>query len=202
MSRSLQSALLRGQLTDRQSIRRYLEGGNATLTIESKSGTRFTFRFRQPDPVDLRDPAQVANGLRHAKRGRCIWVSVLNGPDNESNYAFIGTIFPDRSTTDIRPSGRSKVGLDAPSAQAVQWLLRQTYLGTNDEALFGRATIWHEGRCGRCGRKLTVPESVATGFGPECSSQLGIVRASVERTQQTLELGDPELEAAPYARPQ
>jgi hypothetical protein len=28
--------------------------------------------------------------------------------------------------------------------------------------------IWHEGRCGRCGRKLTVPDSIAIGIGPDC----------------------------------
>jgi len=152
---------LRGMLLTRALIRAYIEGGNATLTIQSKvTNDRFTFRFRQPKHE--RDP-------QHHKP---IWVSVLNGPDNESSYAFIGSIFPDRSTTELRPSSRSKVGLDAPSAQAVAWLLRQVYLGTNDDALFGRASIWHEGRCGRCGRKLTVPESVESGFGPECITRI------------------------------
>jgi hypothetical protein len=28
--------------------------------------------------------------------------------------------------------------------------------------------VHHEGRCGRCGRALTVPESIESGFGPEC----------------------------------
>jgi hypothetical protein len=150
-------AVLRGQLTDRVAIRRYLEGGNAKLTIQSKTTQdRFTFRFRQPQ--NERDP----------RDHKPIWVSVLSGTDNETNYAFIGTIFPSRSTTEIRPSPRSRVHLDAPSAVAVAWLLRQVYLGSNDEALFGRATIWHEGSCGRCGRTLTVPESVSSGFGPEC----------------------------------
>jgi len=27
-------------------------------------------------------------------------------------------------------------------------------------------------RCGRCGRVLTVPESVESGFGPECIGRL------------------------------
>jgi hypothetical protein len=31
-----------------------------------------------------------------------------------------------------------------------------------------RCTVHHEGRCGRCGRTLTVPESIESGFGPEC----------------------------------
>lgn len=155
------SGELRGVLRTRTLIRAYIEGGNATITIQSKAtNERFTFRFRQPKHE--RDP-------RHHKP---IWVSVLTGSDNNTCYSFIGSIFPDRSTTEIRPSQRSKVGLDADSAKAVAWLLRQVYLGTNDEALFGRATIWHEGRCGRCGRKLTVPESVSSGFGPECITRI------------------------------
>jgi hypothetical protein len=28
--------------------------------------------------------------------------------------------------------------------------------------------VWHEGSCARCGKKLTVPESIESGFGPEC----------------------------------
>jgi hypothetical protein len=28
--------------------------------------------------------------------------------------------------------------------------------------------VWHEGRCGACGRRLTVPESIERGLGPEC----------------------------------
>jgi hypothetical protein len=33
--------------------------------------------------------------------------------------------------------------------------------------------IWHEGRCGRCGRRLTVPESIESGYGPECIGKIG-----------------------------
>lgn len=33
--------------------------------------------------------------------------------------------------------------------------------------------IWHEGKCGRCGRQLTVPESIESGFGPECVKMIG-----------------------------
>ena len=30
----------------------------------------------------------------------------------------------------------------------------------------------HEGRCGRCARRLTVPASVASGIGPECAKMV------------------------------
>ena len=31
--------------------------------------------------------------------------------------------------------------------------------------------VHHEGKCGKCGRPLTVPESVKTGLGPICSGK-------------------------------
>lgn len=29
--------------------------------------------------------------------------------------------------------------------------------------------LWHEGKCGKCGRRLTDPQSIERGLGPECS---------------------------------
>jgi hypothetical protein len=34
--------------------------------------------------------------------------------------------------------------------------------------------LQHAGKCGRCGRKLTVPQSIETGIGPECASIMGL----------------------------
>lgn len=39
--------------------------------------------------------------------------------------------------------------------------------------------IYHIGRCGRCGKKLTTPESILTGLGPECSKLCGIPRVKL-----------------------
>ena len=30
--------------------------------------------------------------------------------------------------------------------------------------------VWHEGVCGRCGRTLTNPDSIASGIGPVCAA--------------------------------
>ena len=32
-------------------------------------------------------------------------------------------------------------------------------------------TVWHEGKCGACGRKLTVPDSIKSGIGPVCAAR-------------------------------
>jgi hypothetical protein len=39
--------------------------------------------------------------------------------------------------------------------------------------------FWHEGRCAACARRLTVPQSIATGFGPDCADRLGIIQITL-----------------------
>jgi Family of unknown function (DUF6011) len=63
---------------------------------------------------------------------------------------------------------KSRVGREAPSAKAFDWAWRALTKGTMPANL----EVWHEGRCGRCGRKLTVPESIARGIGPECAGRM------------------------------
>ncbi len=41
----------------------------------------------------------------------------------------------------------------------------------NDPAKAAQAFAMYEGRCSRCGRKLTVPASIHHGLGPECAGK-------------------------------
>lgn len=130
-------------------INRFALAGNATFTVTSrKTGTRFTFRVRQP------------------KDNTPHFVSLLNGPDNENSFCFLGTIFNGENFVHGK---KSHVGPDAPSALAFKWV----WAHRNDPTLTEKVEIHHEGRCCRCGRKLTVPESIESGIGPECASRMG-----------------------------
>lgn len=144
----------RGQLADAASVERFMVAGKAKLTIVSaRTGVRFTYRFSRPAP----EPGKQ----------RPIWVSLLSGPDNDSDYQFIGTMWPGLGWS-YRTSPRTKVAPGAPSRVALDWFLRCVTQG----ALKG-IEVWHEGCCARCGRTLTVPSSIASGFGPECIAKAG-----------------------------
>ncbi len=124
-------------------LRDFILAGNATFTVRSeKTGNRFTFKVRQPN-----------NSVPH-------FVSVLSGTDNENDFTFLGAIFNEKF---YQPSAK-KVSLSSPSAIAAKWVVSRVIAG---QSLAG-CEVWHEGKCGRCGRKLTVPESIETGIGPEC----------------------------------
>lgn len=147
-----QGHIMRGQLTTPASVVSYILAGNATLTLVSKkTGSRLTLKFQRPDP----EPS----------RRRPVFAKVLTGSDNVNDFEFVGTIWPDATWT-YKHSAKSRVTENAPSVAALKWMVR--LLNMAPEALLAQAEVWHEGRCGRCGRKLTVPSSIESGFGPEC----------------------------------
>lgn len=139
------------RMREREAICRYVLAGNATFTLVSKkTGARFTFRVRTKTGEE---------GIR--------FVSLLTGQNNESDYQFLGTIFlGDRAV--FAHGKRSSISKDAPSALAWRWFFGRAFIFGGD---LSALEFWHSGRCGRCARKLTVPESVASGLGPECAGR-------------------------------
>jgi len=131
-----------------EQVKQFVTAGRALFTIKNEeSGGRFTFKVKQPD------------------RARDFWfVSVLDGPDNYSNYKYIGSIF----STDFRRTTKSRVSSDSPCFKAFKWFWKRVVVDQLPE----KVSVYHEGRCGRCGRRLTVPESIQSGFGPECITRV------------------------------
>jgi hypothetical protein len=144
------------QFTDPTAVRAFVLGGNALFTIESAAtGTRFTYKVR----------ASEDEGPR-AGRG-VYFVSLLTGPDNTSDYAYLGIIPKDDPMT-FRLTAKSRAGEDAASVKAFTWFWRQVSAGR----LPATVKVFHNGHCGRCGRMLTVPSSIESGFGPECITMI------------------------------
>ena len=84
--------------------------------------------------------------------------------DNWSNYAYIGLL----TQAGLRLTAKSNASEDAPSVKAFRYAWNALVNGV----IPGTLEIWHEGSCGRCGRTLTVPESIASGIGPECAKKI------------------------------
>ena len=126
----------------------FIKAGKAIFTlVNEETGNRFTYKVKRLENKE-------------------IWfVSVLNGPDNYVNYKYLGTIFD----KDFRSTSKSKIGKDSLSYKAFDWLNKMLNF---DKELPENVKVLHEGRCGRCGRRLTVPESIESGFGPECITMI------------------------------
>ena len=140
------------RLTTAADARAFLIGGNATVTLVStKTGTRFTYKVRASDD------------------GEVFFVSLLSGPDNEGDYSYLGRIARGIFWAGRKVPKPGDVGPDAPSSKAFAWLWKALMRDSLPDAV----EVWHEGRCARCNRKLTVPSSISSGFGPECAGKAG-----------------------------
>lgn len=128
----------------------FIFGGKSIFTVRNvNTGNRFTYKLTRKKSL---------------KEGEddVVFVKVLSRPDNTSDYTFIGTVFGKQT---YRHSPKSPFGADVLSSKAIEWVVK------NVRSLPPNIEVWHEGKCGRCGRKLTVPESIASGFGPECGGR-------------------------------
>ncbi len=148
-------APMAGELVGTERISRFITGGHAIFTVKSKrTGARFTFQFSRPDD----EPGKP----------RPIWARVLTGPDNTSDYTFAGTFWPAGEGFEYRRSAKVSLTDSAPSLVALRWFMAN--LG--NEARMEQMEIHHEGRCCRCGRRLTVPSSIESGIGPDCAQKM------------------------------
>jgi len=144
---------LDGLFDTAERARTFALAGNATITLVSRaSGVRFTFRIKCPtDSEGQRD-------------GSIHFVSLLRGTDNENDFSYIGYI---RRGVFFHGGTKAKVSIDGASVKAFMW----AWKAMQQDIIPEKLEIWHEGHCGRCGRKLTVPSSVAAGLGPECAEK-------------------------------
>ena len=133
----------------------FFTAGHAVFTVGNPKGEHYTFRIQRPKP-QTEGP--------YADRVSPLFVSLLVGPDNTRDYAYMG-IFDHSEHRPLRLTQKSKVTYDSRPVKVFGWAVN---LVRNGKPVPEGYSIQHEGRCGRCGRALTVPESVQSGFGPEC----------------------------------
>lgn len=147
--------MAQGQITDPKAALKYMHGGKATVTLVSlSSGNRYTYKI-------VEAPQQTPNA------SKTYFVKLLTGADNSNSYSYIGVIRNNK----FEWTRKSCVSAEAPSILGMVFVVES--LVKNSMRGF---EVWHSGKCARCGRKLTVPESIASGFGPECAEMVGAGR--------------------------
>jgi hypothetical protein len=135
---------MNSEILNRKDSLNFILAGNSTVTfVNSKTNNRFTFKIRKSKDSEL------------------YFVSLLNSPDN---YVYIGIIIPDG----FRHSKKSSISEKSQSVQVFKYVYNKLIKDTLEDFI----QIWHEGKCGKCGRKLTVPNSISTGIGPECMKNI------------------------------
>lgn len=142
----------------------FVLAGKATFTLEipadfaEKNGTpaHYTFRVNHKE-ASMRFPETW-------------FVALLSGPDNTSDYTYMGMLRPD--TGAVSMTRKSAYPATAMPVRLLERTLSRVWAGEGDKIEAAGFKLHHEGKCCRCGRKLTVPSSIESGIGPECANKM------------------------------
>ena len=134
----------------------FITAGKAIFTVRSvKTQKRFTFKVSAP-----KDQSKEQSNI--------LFVGVLTGTDNTSDYTYIGFIKRDpQGKWSYYYGAKSRIKSSSDSILAINYVINDLLFHSRTNA---NLEIWHEGRCCRCARLLTDPESIESGIGPECAS--------------------------------
>ena len=123
---------------------RFFEGGKAIFTVSNNKNEHYTYKIVK-------------------KTDKPFFVFLLTGPDNNSSYSYLGVYVPQYLR--IKLTQKSRFKEDSTPVKVISWAIKKVASKTS---LPEGYAIQHENKCCRCGRRLTTPESIENGIGPEC----------------------------------
>lgn len=134
-----------------EAVETALTAGHAILTfVSTETGDYFTYQVTKAEDEEL-------------------WfVKVLTSGDNQAGYSYLGVMFYKDGKLSYNSTSGSKISADALSNIVFDWVVKK--LDRLD--LLVKMEISHAGYCLRCGKLLTTPESIESGFGPYCRSKV------------------------------
>ena len=145
--------------------------GKAIFTIEPTAAFLDWFEAQHPGKLCQPHYTYKINckaGKWNGQETLTYFIALLTGPDNTEfgDYTYMGLLNPDDLT--VKLTDKSNYKDDSPPVIVLRTVLQKLAKGVE----LPPDAIRHEGRCGRCGRPLTVPESIDRGIGPECWERL------------------------------
>lgn len=143
---------------------KFFLAGRAVFTIEV--GPDYLSSHDCKPHYTYRITYKAANGQWPEK-----WfIKYLGGPDNTKDYFYLGEV--NLQTGAVRLTSKSCVGADSYQYKMANRVLQAIFRGDGSRIIESGWDVHHEGKCCRCGRALTVPESIESGIGPECAKKV------------------------------
>src|ERR1039457_3313378 len=129
--------MINHKIDNKDSLKFIFAGKSVVTFLNTKTDNRFTFKVKQ------------------AKNSNLFFTSVLTSPET---YSYIGTVVEGK----YNHGRKSQIKVDTQSVKVFNYVINKL----KSNILPDFIEVWHEGRCGKCGRPLTVPNSILNGIGP------------------------------------
>ena len=131
------------QLEGHEAVWNYIKGGHGVVTLQSPSGKHYTYCFKKPKNPEKFDLFTLF--------AYCI--------EGKHQYRYVGML----SRKGFRKTTNSEYEVDSEQFKGARFIVKMA-LHDFDTPM----VLYHEGVCSCCGKKLTKPESIIRGIGPQC----------------------------------
>lgn len=168
----------------------------ATVTKEFVTAGRAIFTLEIPDTFRTNWKAEFGDTVKphytfkvNFKKGEgsykdTYFIQLFTGTDNAEylHYTYLGML--DIQTGEVKITGKSCRDEDSVEVKLLRRTLKRVWADESDVLEQHGFKLYHEGKCGRCGRLLTTPESVTLGLGPECIKYFPSLNVPVQKSQK------------------
>jgi hypothetical protein len=145
------------ELLDKYALN-FIFGGKSHFTIANKdTGNQFSFKIIQSD----NSPSIFYVNIKNRKD---------IDPVTNSTYVYGGFIVNKDNEMKYYQGAGGKMSEKHQSVRALMYVLK--HLQKEDLPL--NVSVYHVGKCGHCGRKLTDAHSIEIGLGKDCAHKLGV----------------------------
>jgi hypothetical protein len=134
--------------------RDFIFAGRAAFSVSNAQDEHFTFKVRGRD------------GEWQGRKTRSYFLSI-KASGGRFPYRYIGIVNADGT---IKSTAKSEFLPNTKEYKIAAWALSAV---VNGKLIPAGYHIRHLGKCGRCSRTLSDPQSIERGIGPECWSQMG-----------------------------
>ena len=126
-------------MVEPEQVKKLVLAGNALITLQSgKTGKHFTYKIKRSKTDD-----------------NVYFAYCLYGSDNKNDYKYVGCYFADTKIFHLVKTYKNIVTISCPpSIRAIKFLFKDL------DNIHPQLYVYHEGKCARCGRTLTTPESI------------------------------------------
>lgn len=141
----------RGRLNSREDIKAYILAGRGVVTLRSPTNVEHTYVFRRPDS-DSDFPDDIV----------FVYAAHIED-DGNAKLFYIGMIEGEH----FRLTRSSRFLPDTSIVRGAKYLINKM-----PYTEYSRMIAYHNGVCGRCGRRLDSADGMKHGFGKKCASRI------------------------------
>lgn len=150
----------------------FVLAGRAVFTIEVPDSFRNSYKGRHG--VEVKPHYTYRVSFKKATgnfNNDAYFLQLLTGPDNTKSYTYLAMLVKESGA--VRITGKSCREEGSVEVALARRALARIWADEVESIEAVGFKLHHEGRCGKCGRALTTPESVERGIGPECWGRMG-----------------------------